>query len=197
MGGDRDGNPHVTPTVTRETLRRHRQEADRGLRETLVGLFAVVSQHRRLMPDGLTGVAEDVEEPFRARVEGMVRALREDPAFEPAQGLAALSSSLSAAGQARTKTLLRPAQVQALVLGRHLARLDIREHSARIGEAVAFLFAQIGMRDHRALDEAGRRERLCAELTTSRPMLGGRHHGGRDLPDDVAAVLGPYFVLRD
>lgn len=196
MGGDRDGNPHVTPAVTRETLRRHRQEADRGLRETLVGLFAVVSQHRRLLPAGV--VADGTaEEPFRERVEGMVRALREDPAFEPVAGLAALSTALSSAGQARTTTLLRPAEVRARVLGRHLARLDVREHSARIGDAMAFLFSQVGVVDYRDLDEAGRRERLLAELCMSRPMLGGRHHGGRDLPDDVAAVLGPYFVLRD
>ncbi len=197
MGGDRDGNPNVTAEVTRSTLRRHRTEADQGLRAVLVSLFAIVSQHRRWLPaDAVVDGA--VEEPFRARVEAAVRALREDPTFDPLQALQDLEGALLSAGQKRTATtLLTAVRGRAQVLGRHLARLDVREHSEKVGAAVAWLFSQVGVADYATRSEDERRRLLQDELASARPMLGVGVLGSDAVPADVATVLDPLRVLRE
>jgi len=201
MGGDRDGNPSVTAEVTRATLRRHRTEADQGLRAVLVSLFAIVSQHRRWLPREAhvdADVAGAVEEPFRARVEAAVRALREDPTFDPLQALQDLEEALVSAGQKRTAaTLLTAVRGRAQVLGRHLARLDVREHSEKVGAAVAWLFARVGVADYASRSEAERRRLLQDELASDRPMLGVGVLGSDGVPPDVATVLDPLRVLRE
>ena len=203
MGGDRDGNPNVTAEVTRATLRRHRSEADQGLREVLVSLFAIVSQHRRWLStststDGADDRADVVDEPFRARVEAALRSLREDATFDPLPALAALEQSLVAAGQQRTATtLLTSVRGRAQVLGRHLARLDVREHSDKLGAAVAWLFARVGVDDYATLPEPERRRLLVAELASERPMLGVGVLGSAAVPAEVATVLDPLRVLRE
>ena len=198
MGGDRDGNPNVTADVTQETLRRHRDEADAGLRAALVALFAVVSQHRRWLTTRLGGtLGGDDDEPFRAQVEATVAALAEDPAFDPGPALQALTTSLRAAGQERTaRVLLTQARCRAEVLGRHLARLDVREHSANVGAAVAGLFRHIGVTGYADLDEAARRRLLTDELASARPMLGVGADVDADDRDAVHLVLDPLQVLR-
>ncbi|MDP2343477.1 MAG: phosphoenolpyruvate carboxylase [Deltaproteobacteria bacterium] len=183
MGGDRDGNPNVTADVTRDTLLAHQSEADRLLRTELVSLFAVVSQH-----------GEQGTEPFRARIEAMVRSLREDPSFDPQPGLEEVSALLVEAGQTRTATtLLAPARCLARVLGRRLARLDVREHSLHIGRAVAELFVQEGVDDYATLDEPAKRALLEEELRSHRPFLGVGERGS----EAVELVVGPLRVLRE
>jgi len=193
MGGDRDGNPSVTADVTRDTLARHRQVADDALRTELIALFAVASQHRRLMK----GADDVVDEPFRVIVERAVTALRTDNTFDVTGALADLDDALAVAGQRRTRdALLQDVRCRARVFGRRLARLDVREHSHKTGAAVAWLFAQVGVADYAARPEADRRALLLSELEHDRPMLGGRHFGAEELPADVATVLEPLKVLR-
>ncbi len=184
MGGDRDGNPNVTADVTRDTLAVHRREADALLRRTLVALFADVSQ---------SGAADGADEPYRALVEAAVAALDDDPDFDPVPAVEALSRALLDAGQVRTAgVLLAPARCRAALFGRHLAALDLRENSKKVGAAVAALFAAGGAPGYAALDENGRRAALEAELATRRPFLGV----GDAVSEEVAVVLEPLRVLR-
>ena len=126
-------------------------------------------------------------------MESAVRALREDPQFDPTPALNALATSLEQAGQTRTaRALLTSARCRATMLGRHLARLDVREHSGKIGAAVASFFAGIGVDGYANLDETTKRSLLETELKTSRPMLGI----GAVVEESVAAVLDPFRVLR-
>jgi len=194
MGGDRDGNPNVTAEVTRDTLVAHQKEADRLLRTELVALFAVVSQHQLRLPTAATTATATSAEPFRERIEAAVRGLGEDPAYDPTPALAALAAALTAAGQTRTATsLLAPARCLARVLGRRLARLDVREHSLHIGRAVAELFTHAGVNDYATKDEAGRRALLESELRNRRPFLGVGERGS----EVVELVVGPLRVLRE
>ena len=193
MGGDRDGNPNVTADVTRDTLITHQTEADCLVRQALISLFAVVSQHRLHMPTTPASIGDDVEEPFRQRIEAVVRGLREDPHFDPAPALDDVAALLIAHGQKRTAaTLLSSARCTTRILGRRLARLDVREHSQKIGAAVAALFARDGV-DYAALDEVGKRAALQHELLSTRPFLGV----GEVADAVVEDVVGPLRVLRE
>lgn len=224
MGGDRDGNPNVTADVTRDTLIAHQTEADRLVRQALISLFAVVSQHRLHMPTTqliggevspptpqeirigdkpqsgflvdaqlLDALGDEVEEPFRQRIEAIVRAVREDQHFDPAPALDEVAALLIAHGQRRTAaTLLSSARCTTRILGRRLARLDVREHSQKIGAAVAALFARDGV-DYAALDEAGKRAALQRELLSTRPFLGVCEVADAVIED----VVGPLRVLRE
>ncbi|HEY1099861.1 MAG TPA: phosphoenolpyruvate carboxylase [Myxococcota bacterium] len=198
MGGDRDGNPNVTADVTSDTLDAHRAEADQLVRARLISLFAVVSQHRRhlrstALLDELAADSErDDDEPFRTRVEIIVRRLREEADYDPSHDLDEVAALLIAHGQQRTaSTLLGGARCTTRLIGRRLARLDVREHSQKIGAAVAALFARIGV-DYAALDEARKRTALLDELKSKRPFLAVGERGDATIED----VVGPLRVLQ-
>ena len=189
MGGDRDGNPHVTADVTAETLRLHRAEADVLLRAALTTLFEKASQHReRLAEQG----AGDDEEPFRAAVREILRLMREQPTFDPRPTLEAVEADALAKRQTRTvEHFVEPALCKVRILSRGLVALDIREHSTKLGEAAALLLRRIQVEDYGALPERDKRTVLERELLSRRPLLAV----GEEPEPEVALVLEPLRVL--
>lgn len=63
IGGDRDGNPKVTSSVTRETLASNRASALARLRERLVALIPMIS---------ISGKVVQVPEDFKSRLEDLL-----------------------------------------------------------------------------------------------------------------------------
>ncbi|HZT77095.1 MAG TPA: phosphoenolpyruvate carboxylase [Vicinamibacterales bacterium] len=175
MGGDRDGNPNVTPEVTRRAVQLARwQAADLYLRE--------VAQLRDELslavasPD-LSARTGGAREPYRALLREVIARLiatrqaalatgEPPPATAPtpfasaadlAEPLRLCHRSLIETGngviaRGRLTDLLRRIATFGLVL----ARLDIRQESARHAEAVDWIFAQRGV----DLSRADERERL-------------------------------------
>lgn len=199
MGGDRDGNPHVTADVTRATLRLHRVEADRLVREALISLYENASQHRERTSGAPPVVGTDEEvlergEPFRARLQQILRHQREEPEFDVAAALESVDETLQGAHQHRTREVfLTPVRCKARVLGRTLCALDVREHSARIGKAVALLVAHAGVPAYEQLSEADKCALLERELVTQRPFL----IPGTARAPELDSVLRPLEVLRE
>ena len=178
MGGDRDGNPNVTPEVTRRATELARwQAADLYLRE--VNLLRDELSLASASPE-LTERVNGAHEPYRellrdvrdrliaTRDEVDSHDVRRDDAPAPvalplraaedlAEPLRLCYRSLIATGnvviaRGRLTDLLRRVAMFGLVL----ARLDIRQDSARHAEAVDWVFAQRGV-GLAGLDE---RERL-------------------------------------
>jgi phosphoenolpyruvate carboxylase len=138
--------------------------------------------------------AVDDREPFRARLQLLLRQVRRDPRFDPTAALVALGDDLVAAGQARSaRAFLGPVAGVARTFGRHLASLDVREHASRIGAAVAALFAVDGRPGYDALDEASKVALLVGELQTRRPLLAV----GARADDDTHSVLDPLVIVRE
>ncbi|MBL9038857.1 MAG: phosphoenolpyruvate carboxylase, partial [Archangium sp.] len=186
MGGDRDGNPTVTPQVTRDTFALHAERARAALSKEIDAAYGWLSQSTRQ-------AHSVVDEPFRRTLQAMHDAL-ETPGVELAPKMGELDAALASAGQARSRERFgRPLQVRSRVFGVHLASLDIREHSALTGKAVGELLKTIGVETYEKLPEAEKSALLRRELQTRRPLRPAGETGSEALEN----VLGPMQAARE
>ncbi|HEX3729242.1 MAG TPA: phosphoenolpyruvate carboxylase, partial [Opitutaceae bacterium] len=194
IGGDRDGNPHVTAEVTGQVLGLQRRLAAAKLAAgagELGRLLTIGDRHdpptaelrraldeRRAAPGAAAGLeGRYPNEPYRlllallrARLARAAAAPEAEPGLDGAavrETLGLIRASLAAG---RGAALLGGAgadlAVQAEAFGLHTARLDLRQHSALHEAAVAELLGDPG---YRGLDEAGKRAALLAALARARP----------------------------
>jgi phosphoenolpyruvate carboxylase len=198
IGGDRDGNPKVTPAVTRAALTMHRSEVLKLYRLALNGLRQDLSLSLRQVPvpdtllqsiasDPGRELAEAGElhplrmEPYRVKLTLMLArldAVEADPARYSAGGLLAdltlirhcLEES-GFAGLARAGALA-DLIVQVRTFGFHLASLDIRQHSEFHEQAVAEILAEAEVHsNYAALPEEERVKLLSELLRDGRPLV--------------------------
>ncbi|HEY8427847.1 MAG TPA: phosphoenolpyruvate carboxylase [Sandaracinaceae bacterium] len=193
MGGDRDGNPNVTPEVTRETFAHHTWQARALLRAEIASAYASLSQHAGRVP--APRAIDGCEEPWREALRAVHDRLGEGGPFDPVPPLEAVERTLREAGQHRSAEVFAlPLCVRARAFGVHLASLDIREHAMVTGAAVAELLARGGVSDrYESASEEERRAILRAELRTARPLL----PVGADPGEELERVLGPLRAARD
>ncbi|MEQ8718176.1 MAG: phosphoenolpyruvate carboxylase [Acidimicrobiales bacterium] len=220
VGGDRDGNPNVTPRTTMDVLRLQRRVALDILRSEVGALsdeLSVSTVIRGISNDLEARLAEDHDrygavlagagrairhEPYRQRcavIADRLRRTAESPSdplgydgpAELARDLDVMAASLSANGGGHLAGG-RLARLRRLVtmIGFHLAVLDIREHADRHHDALADLFGSLGV-DYRGADPRERARILGAELESRRPLAPPR------APDPEATdALGLFSVLR-
>jgi phosphoenolpyruvate carboxylase len=200
IGGDRDGNPFVTPQETVAALELMREQCLRLMEARLEqlagrlslsqrltgpapGLEPILTAGRRQFPGlGRRLDALNPEEPYRRALTFMrerIRATqrRADGSYaEPAELLADLRGverSLDEGSGALTAGLdLRDFIRQVEVFGFHFARLDIREHARIHRRALAEIYGVLGVcADYENLDEAARVELLQAQVADRRPLI--------------------------
>lgn len=197
IGGDADGNPNVTPEVTRQALDLLREAAIDLHLESLERLGPELSiSDRRVPPSAqlMKSIADDLSaglvnaerqkrfasESCRLKIACMIEKLRrirdggtDHTALQFLDDLRVLQSSLSAAGldELAMQGELARCIVRAETFGFHLAALDLRQHSARHEVALAELFKAAGVcGEYLACDEAARIDLLQRELSTPRPL---------------------------
>ena len=184
IGGDRDGNPHVTAEVTRMALERQRQVAIGRLEAEVDALgreLAVSVRRSHPMPEleasleGDRARLPDVAVRVRRRVAGelvgeklwfalarlQATRLRGEGGYadtaEFRADLDLIDASLRGAGLARVAGgRLRDLRRRAEVFGFHLATMDLRQHSAVHERAVAELLKKGGVADYTVMTEEGR-----------------------------------------
>ncbi|MFT5201792.1 MAG: phosphoenolpyruvate carboxylase [Candidatus Aldehydirespiratoraceae bacterium] len=218
VGGDRDGNPNVTPSTTRGVLEFQRSRALRILIGEVEGLSAELSVGTAVTAvsaELLAQLEDDRDrfpkvtvrfqtlsagEPYRQRCavmhERLLRAVGDSAGLgayelptELLDDLDQIADSLNAHGGGLLANG-RVARVRRLVstIGFHLATLDIRQHAVRHHEALAPLFESIGI-DYAALDRAGRTSLLAEELASRRPLAPPSHN-----PEQALEL---FTVVRD
>ncbi len=132
MGGDRDGNPNVTPAVTAVTLMLHRRLALEKVQISLRNLSRQLSISSRL-----DGISPELAQRLRAneQTDSHVRALYERYPYEPYRlALAGMRARLIEAGRAeRPQWLLHPeagdARMSPLKTGEVAELLDLISES--------------------------------------------------------------------
>ncbi len=198
IGGDRDGNPYVTPEVMREAFALHAAVANEAYVADVNGLVQRLSQwdgRTMLTQEFRAALAErdDSEgrsprfegEPYRRWLEHVYKALVREgadpgtyPGGEPGYraDLARLETALRFGHGGRpADAFVRPTMRRAAAFGFPLAPLDIREHSRAHEMAVAsVLAAGAAHPDYLSLPEAQRVAVLARELGSPRPLLGPR-----------------------
>jgi phosphoenolpyruvate carboxylase len=192
IGGDRDGNPNVTPDVTRRACLLSRWvAADLYLRE-IEALRDELSVESAI--DELRARVPGSPEPYRELLRGVRARLAATRAWteaslegtetltpgpdvyvtsqEFAADLALCYRSLEATGQAllaggRLTDVLR----RVAAFGVTLARLDVRQDSTRHTEALTAITSALGLGSYADWDEEARLAFLVRELTSRRPLI--------------------------
>ncbi len=212
IGGDRDGNPHVTPDVTRRACWLSRWSAADLYLDEIDALRDELSLEGA--SDELMSRVGEAREPYRELLRGVrarMRATRDwiekrldvDAAvptpsevyLNAADLMADLTlchRSLEATGHAllasgRLMDLLR----RVSVFGVTLAPLDVRQDSKRHTEALSAITSALGLGNYGEWSEAARLEFLGRELVSRRPLI----PGGLEASPEVRDVLDTFTMI--
>jgi len=201
IGGDRDGNPYVTPDTTTETLALLREQCIRFLEARVevvagrlslservdgpaVGIEPILERGAELFP----ALAEQVqglnpEEPYRRGLTFIRERLRATAAGDLEIGYAGpdrfvadlrmIELSLNRRGDVYTAAGdLHDLIRQAEVFGFHFATLDIRQHADVHRAALHEIFGALGIcSDYESRAPAERAELLAAHIADQRPLI--------------------------
>jgi phosphoenolpyruvate carboxylase len=222
MGGDRDGNPNVTPAVTEATLDAMRDACLRFLEERTtelagrISLSSVVTgRPGALDPILARGAAAFPEldadlaarngtEPYRRALTLMrerIRAARAgtDGAYAAPAELLADLRAVEAALRAHRGGFVAAADLrdvvrQVEVFGFHFARLDVRDHARRHRRAIGEVLAALGL--HEGYADASQADRwavLVPEIGSRRPLIPSDTSG---FSEETREVIETFRMLR-
>ncbi|ELJ8546947.1 phosphoenolpyruvate carboxylase [Vibrio cholerae] len=190
MGGDRDGNPFVTHTITREVLLLSRWKAADLYLTDINELVSELSMTK--CNETVRALAGDEHEPYRAILKPIRSLLQEtieildaklngqklavkaplqtaDQLWEP---LYACYQSLHECGMgviADGSLLDTLRRIKAFAV--HLVRLDVRQESSRHAEVISELTRHLGIGDYNQWSEQDKIAFLTTELNSKRPLL--------------------------
>lgn len=200
MGGDRDGNPHVTPQMTAAALGMMKDACLTHLEQTITALAGRITLSARVAHDprelrALLAQTEahapelagrlrerNPEEPYRRLLKLLAERVRATRACEVggyhcSQELVAdLRVTEAALNTQKAEFVaadaLRDVIRQVEAFGFHFARLDVREHADIHRHAIAEILATLGVQDDYAtLPEDERLEVLSREIVERRPLI--------------------------
>ncbi|WP_442599720.1 phosphoenolpyruvate carboxylase [Neobacillus sp. D3-1R] len=197
IGGDRDGNPNVTPEITWETLNRQRRLVLKKYKVVLVELmkrFSHSSTRANVSQELFLSLKEDEEkylsidqrwpneiEVYRRKFAIMIERLKQvgnseigySSADEFLQDLLMVQRSIYHHHPTNHELkMLQKFIRQVQLFGFHLATLDIRNHSGEHEAAIAEILRKVGITDnYPTLSEDEKLDLLQNILKDPRPLL--------------------------
>ncbi|MGC9460981.1 phosphoenolpyruvate carboxylase, partial [Vibrio genomosp. F10] len=191
MGGDRDGNPFVTHTITREVMLLSRWKAADLYLGDVNELISELSMTK--CNDAVRDLAgDDQHEPYRAVLKGLRSLLNETldildakvngqklAVKAPLQHIDQLWAPLYACYQSLHECGMGVIADGSLLdtlrrikaFGVHLVRLDIRQESTRHSDVLSELTRYLGIGDYDQWSEQDKIAFLTNELSSKRPLL--------------------------
>ena len=221
VGGDRDGHPHVTPAVSQDVLRQHRQAILRYYVAQMEQLVRTLSQAINLVPvsseleqsvtrdsQELPEMAATLEryentEIYRRKLSFIYARLQATLDSQPAgypqatallEDLRLIQASLAAnRGQRAATGRVEALMRQVETFGFHLAHIEFRDHRDKLALAVEELLRHLGLSatPYRQLSEEAKQATLAAALTSA-PRLAALP---TELSQDTEDVVGQFHVL--
>ncbi|MCY4672371.1 MAG: phosphoenolpyruvate carboxylase [Bacteroidetes bacterium] len=221
IGGDRDGNPNVTSTVTRTTFSMHRRTVlsrylddlrelrrDLSISELQLTLPGMLYESIQVDEAEVNLTAHEkrlyIREPFRRKISFMMQRIElvregKKDIYDSDRFVADLQILANALeeigyGDLVSHGRLGKLLLQAQAFGFHMAALDIRQHSRVHTNAVDTLFRVSRVcGDYATMTEEAKLELLSEELSNPRPLL----PRGIQVEDDLQEVLNTFTVIRD
>jgi phosphoenolpyruvate carboxylase len=216
MGGDRDGNPNVTPETTRRASLLGRWMAA----HLLYGEIEALRDELSVTPatEALVAAAGDDHEPYRALLKPLrerlaatrawAAAALDDAAIEAnppadvllnveeiATTLGACADSLRTVGLGiLTDGRLRDVRRQVACFGLTLLPLDLRQEAARHTDALDVVTRAAGLGAYAEWDEATRVAFLVETLDGGRPLIPPDLWESPETPAPARDVLGTFAV---
>lgn len=194
MGGDRDGNPNVTPDVTREVLLKQRAQAAGLFGRDLSRLHSELSIMQ--CSDELQAVVGNEKEPYRALLVKMIAKMKltqewaEQRLYNPnhisqidaadvytdrsefMDELMVMYRSLCDTGNTiEADGFLTDVIRNVSAFGLTMATLDVRQESTRHEEAMDTITRFLGLGSYSQWDEGTRLAWLEQQLASPRPLL--------------------------
>lgn len=193
MGGDRDGNPNVTSTVTRDVLLQSRRRASALFLRDIEILVREFSMHDCTPEFRLYIGDSDAQEPYRELMKRLRKKLKTSVAYYDSiinakevcftddiihsneqlwEPLHQCYESLLACGMrsiANDKLLDTLRRIKCF--GVTLTKLDIRQESTRHTEALSEITKYLGLGDYEAWSEEEKQAFLIKELSSKRPLI--------------------------
>ena len=210
MGGDRDGNPNVTASVTQQVLLLSRWQVVDLYLADVNNLVEELSMVR--CSDSLRQWSGDSHEPYRqvlrelrVMLQRTRLSIEAEPEGEPPlegellhsaeqlwQPLHAcyqslVESSMALIADGALLDLLRKVRC----FGVHLVRHDVRQDSSRHTQVLSELTTYLGLGDYGAWEEGARQAFLLQELASRRPLIPPRWQPGAEAQEvlDTCAVV--------
>ncbi len=200
IGGDRDGNPFVTPDVTIDALAHQRRVILKRYLKELENLFNQLSHSSNVAPAGAEleeSIALDCKalpeielrfgtrykfEPYRLKLlfirEKLENTLSGAPSGYPGpeqflKDIVLMRHSLAESGSTLSTRSLDQLIRMIKIFGFHLAKLDIRQHSERHTAALDEVTKKLAIIDggYAALDEDAKLKWLSSEMKSLRPLF--------------------------
>ncbi|MBP3950840.1 phosphoenolpyruvate carboxylase [Bacillus suaedae] len=219
IGGDRDGNPNVTPEITWETLNLQRQLVLKKYKESIVDLMKRYSHSTyrvAISAELIKSVEEDEEiylekseawpvesEVYRRKFAVITKRLEEvgksevgyTDAQELLNDLLLIKESAEIHQPANRKLKsIRKLIRQVELFGFHLVTLDIRNHSGEHESAIAELLKVVNITpDYKSLSEEEKLKLLEEVLNEPRPVLLLEE----DYSKETQEVLKVFKMIKD
>ncbi|MGJ8680004.1 phosphoenolpyruvate carboxylase [Paraglaciecola sp.] len=212
MGGDRDGNPFVTSTVTEQVLLLARKRAAKLFAKDIDFLQVELSMGD--CDDNLRALVGDTLEPYRALLRPLLDKLKktQEGIIDKLDGnvvdqvnwitdkdqlltpLMTCYESLQACGMSVTANghLLDTIR-RVHCFGVHLLKLDVRQDSERHSDVFSELTRYLGMGDYGQWSEEDKQAFLLKELSSKRPLFPSAWNPS----EDVQEVLDTCKVIAE
>ncbi|QHT45712.1 phosphoenolpyruvate carboxylase [Halobacillus sp. ACCC02827] len=217
IGGDRDGNPNVTPDITWETLQKQRTLVLKKYRNVLIELMKRFSQssalvnvsnelkqaiekEEALLPSGKKWRVdkEIYRRKFAIILERLEQVGQSDTGYTHAEELLDDLHQIQRSAQAHQPGSIELKKLKKLIrqvelFGFHLATLDIRNHSGEHESAVSELLRKVGIvDDYAALSEQEKLNTLQDVLKDPRPIS----LLNEDYTESTQEMLNVFHMIR-